>query len=103
MKITLRHFAFLALLCFAFFAVPLQAQSKSTQDAQLSGILLDASGGGIADVRVTAQLDGGSSTQVWSSTSTIDGAYALAFPAGRYNIQFTHPAFVPRDFVLDFS
>ena len=93
----------------SFFAVLLLAVSFSSQaqsnspDAHLSGTLLDASGGGVAGVRVTAQLDGAAASQVWTSTSTTDGAYKLAFPPGRYHIEFLRPSFTLRDFVLELS
>ena len=93
----------------SFFAVLLLAVSFSSQaqsnspDAHLSGTLLDASGGGVAGVRVTAQLDGAAGSQVWTSTSTTDGAYKLAFPPGRYHIEFLRPSFTSRDFVLELS
>jgi len=101
MKTTFLHSAFFALL-FAVSAFSLQAQADSS-DAHLSGTLQDASGGGVAGVRVTAQLDGVAGTQVWTATSTTDGVYALAFPPGRYHVQFIRSSFVSRDFVLDLA
>ena len=103
MKTTLLRCSFLALFCSVFSVNSLQAQSNSSSDAHLSGILQDASGGGIPDVRVTAQLDGDAKAQLWTSTSTTEGAYALAFPAGRYHIQFVRPSFATRDFVIDLT
>jgi vitamin B12 transporter len=79
-----------------------QAQSNSP-DAHLSGALLDPSGAGVTAVRVTAQLDGSPNSQVFTAKSTMDGAYALALPAGRYRVQFLHPSFVSRDFALEFA
>ncbi len=102
MKTTFLHSAFFALLFFAVSVFSLQAQSDSS-DAHLSGTLQDSSGGGVAGVRVTAQLDGVVGAQVWAATSTTDGAYALAFPPGRYHVQFVRSSFVSRDFVLDLA
>jgi vitamin B12 transporter len=103
MKPILLRFPFLALFCFAFSIISGRAQSNSSSDAHLSGTLQDASGGGIPGVRVTAQVDGDANAQLWTSTSTADGAYALVFPAGRYHIQFVRASFVSRDFVLDLA
>ncbi len=101
MKTTLLRRAFLFFVVSAA-SVTLQAQSSSP-DAQLSGTLLDASGGGVAGVRVTAQLEGVTNAQVWKATSSADGAYTLAFPRGRYHLQIIRPSFVARDFVIEFS
>jgi vitamin B12 transporter len=100
MKTISRRSAFLALLFFAG-SCSLPGQSNSP-DAHLSGTLLDATGGGVAGVRVTAQLDDISNSQVWTSTSTTDGAYTLALPPGRYHLQFLRTSFVSRALVLDF-
>lgn len=78
------------------------AQSNAP-DANLYGTLLDASGAGVPEVRVTAQLDGVAGAQVWSARSNGEGAYAVFFPAGRYRVQFSRAPFTPREFVLDFS
>jgi hypothetical protein len=102
MKTTFLHSAFLTALFLAISAFSLQAQSNSS-DAHISGTLQDASGGGIAGVRVTARLDGITGAQMWTATSTTDGAYSLAFPAGRYRVQFVRQSFVSRDFVLDLA
>jgi vitamin B12 transporter len=101
MKTTFCRTAFLALLVFAV-CFSLQAQSNS-QDAHLSGTLLDVSGGGVAGVRVTAQLDGAANAQVWTAMSTIDGTYSLAFPEGRYHLHFVRRSFVSHDVMLEFS
>jgi vitamin B12 transporter len=81
---------------------PLRAQSNSP-DAHLSGTLFDATGSGLAGVRVTAQLEGAASAPTWTATSTTDGTYSLALPAGRYRVRFVRPSFIAREFVLDFS
>ena len=92
---------FLALFCFIA-CLPSQAQSNA-QDARLTGTLLDPSGAGISDVRVTAQSDSSSNAQSWTATSNADGAYTLVLPPGRYHVRFTRPSFVSRDSVLDFA
>jgi vitamin B12 transporter len=101
MKTTLLRTAF---LFFAVFVarVSLQAQSNSS-DAHLSGKLTDLSGNGVGSVKITAQLEGGASAQVWPATSSADGTYLLVVPPGRYHIHFQHPSFVARDFVLDLA
>jgi vitamin B12 transporter len=90
--------AFLALLVFAL-CVSSQAQSDSS-DAHLFGTLLDASGGGVPEVRVTAQLADAPNVQTWSATSSPDGSYSLTFPPGTYRIRFTRPSFISREFIL---
>jgi vitamin B12 transporter len=94
----------LLLILFLFFAIPsfLFAQNDSP-DAHLTGTLLDSSGAGVGGVRVTAQLEGAAETHTWTATSNTDGAYALAFPAGRYRVQYLRSPFVSRNFVFDFS
>src|SRR5262250_54910 len=101
MKIIFLRSVFLGFLSFAFsFSLPAQSNSP---DAHLSGTLFDATGNGVAGVRVTAQLDGAAAAPTWTATSTTDGAYTLAFPPGRYRVRFARPTFVARDFVLEFA
>ncbi len=102
MKTTFLRSAFFALLFLSVSVFSLQAQSNSS-DAHLSGTLQDASGGGVAGVRVTAQIERAAGAQVWTATSTTDGAYALAFPPGRYRVQFVRSSFVARDFVFELA
>ncbi len=93
-----------ALLFFAVSVVSFSLQAQNNPpDAHLSGTLIDASGGGIGGVRVTAQLEGQPNGQTWSATSTSTGEYSLSVPAGRYHVQFHRPPFVTRDFVLDLA
>ena len=101
MKTTFLRAAILALLVFAV-CFSLQAQSSSP-DAHLSGALVDPSGAGVAGVSVTAQPDGTPGPPGWTATSAADGSYALALPRGRYRVQFLHPSFVTREFVLEFA
>jgi vitamin B12 transporter len=99
------------LFLFLFFAVPAVVLGKGfspqTQtnlpDAQLSGTLLDASGAGVADVRVTAQPEGTAAGQLWKATSSTDGHYSLSLPAGRYHVTFERSSFTPRDFHLNLA
>jgi vitamin B12 transporter len=102
MKNTSVRLFFVSLLL--FFAIPsfLSAQND-LPDAHLTGTLLDSSGAGVGGVRVTAQAEGAANAHTWTVTSSTDGAYALAFPAGRYHVQFLRTPFVPRDFVFDLS
>ena len=79
-----------------------QAAAQTTSpDAHLSGTLVDASGGGIGGVRVTAQLAGNPQADIWRSTSTTAGKYDLRFPPGRYHVAFSRSPFTTREFVLD--
>lgn len=93
-----------AVLLQAFFALPIcfcwPAQSHAP-DGRVSGTLTDVSGAGVAGVRVTAQREGTTGAQVWTATSSTDGAYALLLPAGRYRIRFEHPSFTPREISLE--
>jgi vitamin B12 transporter len=101
MKTTLLRTAYLSFVVFAV-STTLQAQNNSN-DARLSGKLTDLSGYGVANVKVTAQLESSTNAQAWSAASGPDGAYLLTVPPGRYHIHFQHPSFVPRDFVLDLA
>lgn len=100
MSSLLRRTVFLAVLFFAVgFSLPAQSNS---QDARLSGTLLDSSGAGVSNVRITAQAEATPNLPL-TATSSNDGGYSLSLPAGRYRVQFTHESFAPRDMVLDFS
>jgi outer membrane cobalamin receptor len=101
MKTTLFRTAFISLLVFAV-STTLQAQNNSI-DAHLSGKLTDLSGYGVGNVKITAQLESSTNTEVWSAISTADGAYLLTVSPGRYHVHFQHPSFVPRDFVFDLA
>src|SRR5580704_12670257 len=82
--------------------ISVHAQNNSS-DAHLSGTLLDSSGAGVPNVRVTAQAEGDKNAQLWKATSTTDGAYSLSLPPGRYHVSFEGSPFVSRDFVIDLS
>ena len=91
----------LALLFFVS-AIPSFSQSQF-RDAHISGRLTDPSGAGIGGAQVTAQLAGAASSQLWSATSTTDGAYHLSLPPGRYVIHFSRDPFALREFNWDLS
>jgi vitamin B12 transporter len=97
----LRSAVFFLSLCFV--AARLSAQAHQTSDAHLFGTLLDSSGAGVAEVNVTAQLEGNASAQLWKANSTTDGAYSLTIPPGRYRVSFERSPFVSRHFVLDLA
>jgi vitamin B12 transporter len=101
MKTILLRTAFLSFVVFAL-SLSLEAQN-SPPDAHLSGTLTDLSGYGVGNVKVTAQLENGANTRIWSAISGADGDYLLALPPGRYHIHFQHASFVPRDVVLDLA
>ncbi len=92
--------AVIASLLFIPIQTFLNGQS-SPPDPQLKGTLLDASGGGVGGVRVTAQLAGDSQAQLWKATSTTAGEFALTIPPGKYHVIFQRAPFVTREFELD--
>jgi vitamin B12 transporter len=95
-----RAFVFLSL----FFAVhfTLFAQNDATS-AHLYGNLVDSSGAGVGEVRISAHLEGNSSGGNWESTSGADGSYSLELPRGRHRVSFERPSFVLREIVVDLS
>jgi vitamin B12 transporter len=97
MKLTIRRCAFLAFLLFSPNTY-LQAQSQ----VHLSGQVTDASGYGVASVRIIAQPQGAHSPQIYETTSTSDGSYSLSFPPGSYRLRFEHSAFVTHQLTLQF-
>jgi vitamin B12 transporter len=99
MKTTIFLTAVLALLVFAV-CNSSQAQTNSP-DAHLTGILTDATGYGVGNVRVSAQLESDANAHIWSVTSGPEGIYLLTLPPGCYRIHFQRASFVARDFVLN--
>jgi vitamin B12 transporter len=100
MKPTIRRSVFLTFLLFALsFSAQAQAQSDSPS-AHLSGQLTDASGDGIATVRIVATPERSQSTQTYQTTSTPEGTYSLSLPAGNYHVRYAHSAFETRDLTL---
>ena len=101
MNSTLQRFALLAFLAFAV-SFSLQAQSDSPV-ALLSGQITDASGYGVAFVRVVARPEGTYSSQTYQTTSTTEGTYSLSLPSGSYHLHFENSAFVPHDVALQIA
>ena len=96
-----RVFIVLAFLFFVL-AIPVFSQSQ-LPDAHVSGTLTDPSGAGIGGAQVTAQPEGAARAQLWSASSTADGAYHLSLPPGRYVVHFSRDPFAPREFTWDLS
>src|ERR1700746_1140380 len=92
--------AVIASLLFIPIQTFLNAQS-SPPDAQLKGTLLDASGGGVGGVHVTAQLAGDSQAQLRKANSTTAVEFTLTVHAGKYHVVFQHALFLTREFELD--
>ena len=101
MKTTYLRTAFLFLFFLAV-SFSVQAQNKAS-NAHLFGTLLDTSGAAVAEVNITAQLEGNANAQLWKTVSSADGAYSLTIPPGRYHITFQRSPFVSRDFVMDLA
>lgn len=100
MKPMIRRFAFLAFLFLTpVFSVPAQ----SNLAAQLYGTLMDPTGAGVPNVRITARLESTPNEVVTAVTSESDGSYSLDVPPGRYRLQFTRESFVSRGLILDVS
>jgi len=95
------------LLIFAFVSTsPSAAQNNSrapgnSADASISGVLLDASGAGVADVVISATTEGPSVQPVASTTSKPDGSYTLTVAAGRYRLRFVREPFRSVEHVVD--
>jgi vitamin B12 transporter len=101
MKTTPVRTAFLFLF---FLAISFSAKAQNEpQDAHLFGTLLDTSGAGVAAVDVTAQLESNANAQLWKTVSSVEGAYSLTIPPGRYHITFQRSPFISRDFVMDLA
>ncbi|MGC1087501.1 MAG: TonB-dependent receptor, partial [Candidatus Acidiferrum sp.] len=96
------HARIVPLLFLVFLAVcfSLPAQNQSS-DGRISGTLLDSSGAGVAEVIVTAQLEGDPTAKLWKAASSTDGTYSLTVPPGRYHVSFQRSPFVTRDFVIE--
>jgi len=86
---------FILLFCYSS-----PAQTK-TQDAVLSGTIVDTSGGAIGGVIVTAMAEGQTGASAATATSRADGGYSLAIPAGRYRVQFARAPFATVEQVVE--
>jgi len=101
MKTYVLRFAVLAVFFFAS-QFSTQAQQHS-QEAQLSGTVLDSSGAAVGGVEITGRIDGTASAAETKTVSSADGVYSLTVPAGRYRVSFGRAAFVRRDFVVELT
>ncbi len=91
-------------LLFAVSALSFSMQAQTNPpDAHLSGRLTDLSGYGVANAKVTAQLENDANARIWSVISSADGSYLLVVPPGLYRIHFQHASFVAREVVLDLA
>jgi vitamin B12 transporter len=91
---------FILLLVFLSCETSSLAQNKSA-DAAISGMIVDATGGAIGGVVVTATAEGGTRGVAASATSKADGSYSLAVPAGRYRVRFVRAPFSPLEEVVE--
>jgi len=101
MKTTLLGIA-LFLSAISVATISSHAQNNSS-NAHLSGTLLDSSAAGVGGVHVTAQLENDATAQALKIDSSVDGAYSLMLPSGRYHVSFELAPFVTRDFVIDLA
>src|SRR6202045_2552456 len=76
------------------------AQNNSG-DAAISGTIVDATGGAIGGVVVTASPEGPAGPIAASASSKADGTYSLAVSAGRYRVRFAQPPFRSLEEVVD--
>jgi vitamin B12 transporter len=75
------------------------AQNKSA-DASISGTIVDATGGAVGGMLVTATSQ--ETRQIAASaTSKPDGSYTLVVPAGRYRVRFVRAPFNTLEEVVD--
>src|SRR6202166_1060450 len=91
---------FILLLVFLSCKTSSLAQNNSG-DAAISGTIVDATGGAIGGVAVTATLEGQAGPIVASASSKADGTYRLAVSAGRYRVRFARPPFGSLEEVVD--
>jgi len=98
MKIKLLRFVVLAV---ALSASSIATPAQTSENAELSGILLDSSGASVGGVHVAARSEGDHNARTWGTTSAADGTYRLTLPAGRYRMRFAGAAFAPREAVVE--
>jgi vitamin B12 transporter len=73
---------------------------NSSSDAAISGTIVDATGGAIGGVAVTA-TEAETRRVAASVTSKPDGSYSLTVPVGRYRVRFVRAPFSPIEEVVD--
>src|SRR3984957_11915245 len=91
---------FILLLVFLNCKTSSLAQNNSG-DAAISGTIVDAAGGAIGGVVVTATPEGQARPIAASASSKADGTYSLAVSAGRYRVRFAQPPFRSLEVVVD--
>ena len=91
---------FILLLVFLSCKTSSLAQNNSG-DAAISGTIVDATGGAVGGVVVTATPEGQAGQVVASASSKADGTYSLAVPAGRYRVRFARAPFRSLEEVVD--
>jgi vitamin B12 transporter len=91
---------FILLLVFLSYKTSSLAQSNSG-DAAITGTIVDASGGAVGGVVVTAIRDEHTGVVAASATSKVDGSYKLTIPAGRYRVRFVRGPFSTLEEILD--
>jgi len=91
---------FILLLVFLSCKTSLLAQNNSG-DAAISGTIVDATGGAVGGVVVTATPEGQTGQVAASATSKADGSYSLSLPAGRYRVRFERSPFRTLEEVVD--
>src|ERR1700692_3859175 len=90
---------FILLLVFLSCKTSSLAQNNSG-DAAISGTIVDATGGAIGGVVVTANPEGQTGQVAASASSKVDGSYTLAVPAGRYRVRYARVPFSPLEEVV---
>jgi vitamin B12 transporter len=74
---------------------------NNSSDALISGTIVDATGGAIGGVAVTAVAEGHPATIAGMAISKADGSYSLAISAGRYHLRFVRSPFVSLERVVE--
>ena len=95
-------FVFLLLLLVIIFPAFVSAQNVSS-DARLSGQITDNSGAGVGGVHVSAQNQNDRKANIYKATSTTDGVFVLALPAGKYHLVLERSPFSRREFEVELA
>jgi len=94
----------LVVFLFLLFAICFSSQAQgNSQQAQLSGRLIDASGAGVGGVEITSSPDHAPAARKWTATSSSDGTYRLELPPGSYRVRFAREAFALRELTVDLA